>query len=113
MNGLSTPIVGISWVPPTSDVAVARRIIAFVEVRRVLFSSYTNEVPDQWARSVIEIRDFLTEVVGAGGIGDELMIPVRRMRAYCLKFLENTGISERDVPPGVTSPSPRTTLAHA
>ncbi len=99
INGISTPVGGISWVPPVLDSQTARRVIAFVEVRRVLFSTYTNEVPEQCALSVIEIRNFLTEIIGAGGIGDELMIPIRRMRGYCLRFLERVGMSERDVPP--------------
>jgi hypothetical protein len=99
ITGLSTPIFGVSWEPPTIDRTVARRVIAEVETRRVLFSTYTNEVPEQCVASVLELRGLCTDVLGAGNIGDKLSGPVRLMRQYCVRFLERVGASEtRDAP---------------
>lgn len=88
VNGVSTPIFGVSWTPPTVDVDVARRVVAFVEIRHVLFSTYSNEVPEECVNSVLDIRNFLSDVIGAGGIRDELVEPLRLMRRYGVRFLE-------------------------
>ena len=95
VNGLSCPIFGISWDPGTADVEVARKVVAFVETRRVLFSTYTNEVPEQCVASVLEIRDFLTNVIGQGRIAKELAGPLRVMRRYCVRFLDRVGAVEQ------------------
>jgi hypothetical protein len=94
INGISTPWGGVSWIPPVPDVQIARRVIGFVEVRRVLFSSYTDEVPDQCIKSVIEIRDFLTETLGQGSMGKELAQCLTLARRACVRFLQKVGRSE-------------------
>lgn len=94
LNGFSTPIFGVSWTPPTVDVAMARKFLVFVETRRVLFSTYTNEVPEECVQSVIQIRDFVTEIMGAGGIAHELEGSLRLIRRYCVRFLERVGVTE-------------------
>lgn len=53
VNGLSCPIFGVQWDPGIADIEVGRKVIAFVETRRVLFSTYTNEVPEQCVTSVL------------------------------------------------------------
>jgi len=94
VNGVSTPIFGVSWTPPTVDVAVARRVVVAVESRRVLFSTYTNEVPQECVESVLQIRDLVSEIIGSGGLAHELLEPLRLMRRYCVRFLERVGASE-------------------
>jgi hypothetical protein len=91
MTGISTPIFGVSWTPPTSDVEVARRVIAYLENRRVLYDPLDIEVPRHCLASVMEIRQFLTDQIGAGGIAEELAASLRAMRAVCHKFLEDLG----------------------
>lgn len=94
LTGFSTPFFGFSWEPATSDIAVVRRVITFLESRRVLYMGYPAEMPDQCVESVIQIRDMLTKVIGAGGIADKVENPLRIMRRYCNHFLNRVGRTE-------------------
>jgi len=88
LTGFSIPVFGVSWNPPEPEVAVARRVLAFLEDRRVLFNPYHLEVAEQCVQSVLEIRRFLTEEIGhlagSSALGDHL----RGIRAACRKFLD-------------------------
>jgi len=103
LTGISTPIGGLSWTPATIDREVARRVITFLEDRRVLYADMNWEVPGDCARSAQEIRAFLTEVIGQGGIGPNLEQPLRLMRGYCRTFLNTVGFTEDDLPPDAAS----------
>jgi hypothetical protein len=94
LTGISTPIFGVSWTPAALDRDVARQVITTVETRRVLFSTYTNEVPSECIQSVLEIRQFLTQMISNPGIGPELTSALRLIRGSCVRFLERTGATE-------------------
>ncbi|WP_456429082.1 DUF6650 family protein [Rhodocaloribacter sp.] len=93
LTGFSVPVFGVSWNPPEPEVAVARRVLAFLEDRRVLFNPYHLEVADQCVDSVLEIRRFLTTEIGRLPAESELSKHLRGIRAACRKFLN-------DVPSG-------------
>lgn len=61
ITGFSISVFGVSWQPFISDVSVAKKLIAFLEDRRVLYSPYEVEIVDHIFMSVIEIRRFLAE----------------------------------------------------
>ena len=41
--------------------------------------------------SVLEIRAFMSDVIGQGRIADELAGPLKVMRRYCVRFLDRVG----------------------
>jgi hypothetical protein len=88
LTGISSPIFGVSWNPPAAELTVARRVIAFLEDRRVLFADESIEVPSHCVSSVLELRRYLTSEIQQ--LADsELCRSLRAMRAACRKFMES------------------------
>jgi hypothetical protein len=80
------------------EVSAARRLIAFLEDRRVLYAPDSWEVPAHCVQSVLEIRHFLTAELGKLDGKSELSASLRAMRAACRKFLDRVGSRDgRDV----------------
>ena len=96
LTGISTPFGGASWQPAELEIAGARRVIAFLEDRRVLYDPCQMEVPDHCVSSVIEIRHCLSDELGKLEGGSELAAGLRAMRAACRKFLERVGSDGRE-----------------
>jgi hypothetical protein len=88
LTGISTPIFGVSWDPGQADVAVARRVIRFLEDRRVMFNPTVLEVPQHCVQSVIEVRRFLTAELGDLPEGHAVAPHLQAMRAACRRFLD-------------------------
>jgi hypothetical protein len=42
LTGISTPLLGVSWQPNYREVSAARRVIAFLEDRRVLYGGLAH-----------------------------------------------------------------------
>lgn len=89
ITGFSVPVFGVSWNPPEPEIAVARRVLAFLEDRRVLFNPYHLEVADQCVQSVVMIRTFLTTEISGLAADSELGEHLRGIRAACRKFLND------------------------
>ena len=91
ITGLSSPVFGVSWNPPESQIAIARRVVTFLEDRRVLFSPSEMEIPHHCVQSVIEIRHYLTGELQSLDADVELGNSLRAMRAACRKFMDKVG----------------------
>lgn len=42
LTGISCPVFGVSWNPVDTERSIARRIIIFLELRRVLYIPHTT-----------------------------------------------------------------------
>lgn len=97
LTGFSSPIFGVSWNPPESETSVAKRVIAELEDRRVLYNPSEMEVPHHCVQSVTEIRRMLSAELGAIDSNSALSKSLRAMRSACRKFLDTVGADERIV----------------
>jgi hypothetical protein len=98
LTGVSTPIFGVQWNPSEITVTKARRIIVYLEDRRVLYAPWQMEIPQFCVESVIEIRQFLTAELGGVDNNSELAQSLRAMRAACRKFLDTVQGGRRIIP---------------
>lgn len=87
VTGLSCPIFGVQWNPPEPDRAIGRRVIAFLEDRRILYVPSEAETPPHCVESALRIREFLTAELGRIDSKTPLAQALMAMRAACRKFL--------------------------
>ncbi len=89
LTGISTPIGGISWKPPTDEKDKAKRLLVFLEDRRALYHPYDMEVGDYVVESILEIRERLTEDLEEVSKSSILGEGLTAMRSACRRFLDN------------------------
>lgn len=97
LTGISLPVFGVSWNPSPTSTSIAKRVIAYLEDRRVLYTPCEAEVPQHCVTSVIEIRHFLTDVIVGLGSEPELDASLRAMRGACRAFLDRVGQDDRRI----------------
>jgi hypothetical protein len=97
LTGISTPLGGVSWQSSDLEVSAARRVIAFLKDRRVLYAPEEMEVAAHCVDSVLEIRRCLSGELGKLDGKSEFAASLRAMRAACRKFLDRVGIDGREV----------------
>ncbi len=91
ITGISCPLFGVSWNAPEAERAVAKRVLTFLEDRRVLYVPSEMEVPEHGVQSVLRIREMLTSEIGLLTGDGQLVQSLRAMRAACRKFLGAIG----------------------
>jgi hypothetical protein len=83
LTGISTPLGGVSWEASELTSSAARRVIAFLEDRRVLYVPGQLEVPSHCVHSVLDIRRFLSSELEKLDARSEFAASLRAMRAAC------------------------------
>lgn len=89
VTGVSCPVFGISWEPLELERDIARRIVIFLEPRRVLYAPMGVEALCRSIDSVSKIKDYLTSEIQNMRDGSELDSYTRAMRKACNKFLSS------------------------
>ena len=94
LTGISSPVFGISWNPPESDRAIARRILTYLVDRRVLYVPHEAELPDHCVHSVLDVRRFLTSELSSLSSEISIAQALSAMRAACRKFLDTVQVDD-------------------
>jgi hypothetical protein len=106
LTGVSCPVFGISWNPPEAEIAVARRVLAYLEDRRVLYRPYDMEVPEHCVESVVQMRRFLTDEIAKLDTGKEIAQTLRGIKGHAgslqevprrLSRIVRSGISQKRI----------------
>jgi hypothetical protein len=97
ITGFTIGEVGVDMEPPPeADSNVARRVLTFLEDRRVLYNHWWHEDIEACIRSVQQIRQFLTDELMRLDSGSNLIHSLRAMRAACRRFVD-VRFSEQDM----------------
>jgi uncharacterized protein DUF6650 len=81
----------LNWEKVPGDKDVARRVITFLEDRRVLFGDRYTEDEMYCVQSAIEIRRFLTDELTNARPRKSLDSSLRAIRVACRNFVEAAG----------------------
>ena len=89
ITGFSSPLFGLSWNVKESEEQQARRIISFLEDKRILYVpiEWDKRNPKKSVRSVLNVRDFITKEIGKQESSDFLVDALREIRLACRDFL--------------------------
>ena len=96
LTGISFP-AGVSWKPPTDERDIAKRLLTFLDDRRVLYRPYDMEVGSYVVQSVLQIRERLTKDLEKVSKSSPIAESLSAMRAACRKFLDDTQKPKRQM----------------
>jgi len=86
LTGISCPVFGVSWNPPENQRKIARKIIIFLESKRVLYFPYEYETVHPVISSVVEFKHFLTSELPNINEKSELQIMSVQCGTHAISF---------------------------
>lgn len=90
ITGFQLPIIGagVSWQPTELEVTKARKLMVFLEDKRVLYQSYVDEEMKYCIESVLKIREYLvSQVLMKADQASKLYEYAKELRDGCVEFL--------------------------
>jgi hypothetical protein len=86
----------LNWEQVPGDEAIGRRVITYLEDRRLLFGIRHSEDEVHCVHSAIEIRKFLTDELASAKPGRSLAASLRAMRLALRGFVDAAGPNARE-----------------
>jgi uncharacterized protein DUF6650 len=90
LTGISCPVAGVSWTPPVDEQDIGKRLLTFLEDRRLLYEDFHWEYGPHVVDSVQKIRERLTHDLEGISKTSPLGESISAMRVACRKFLTVT-----------------------
>lgn len=88
ITGISSAVFGISWETTESDKNIIRKILLYLEDRRVLYLQYEPHMKKaNCIQSVLNIREYLSAEIAKLHAKSDLIPVLKYLRASCLKFI--------------------------
>ncbi len=88
ITGISSAVFGISWETKKSDKNKIKKILLYLEDRRVLYLQYEPHMKKaNCVQSVLNIREYLSTEIAKLSDESDLIPVLRYLRASCRKFL--------------------------
>ncbi len=97
LNGISTPIGGISWIKNTSAEDRFRYLLFYFETKRILINPEYMERKEECIQSVLELKSQLIEATKDVSFSTADMNHIRRLVKACDEYLDSVRIET--IPP--------------
>lgn len=95
ITGISTPFGGLSWEVTDSEKDGIKKLFYFLEGRRLLVNPSYLEVTEECAMSAIEIKNFITHLLGEYKFSTAPETVLRDMVNTCNSYLDNLNLDRR------------------
>ena len=96
ITGVSSPVGGISWTYSESEEEKFRKLLCYLESKRLIVNPIEMELPDQCIQSAVEIKQFIVKMLCDFQFSREGEFLLKELCAACNDFLN--GIDPRKLP---------------